>query len=122
TAKDAFLATFERSDGELRHQREYSRRDAARRLDDALERTIADFAWSAERQRAQQTANQPGEILVVSPRWEGEGLEATHQLLVGSKRVARLLGAYAYERDPQFVPQEAKHIQESRLFSHRARL
>ena len=51
-----------------------------------------------------------------------EARQATHQLLVGSKRVARLLGAYAYERDPQFVPQEAKHIQELRLFSHRARL
>src|SRR5208337_3874556 len=91
-------------------------------LEDSLERALADLAFPTQRQGALQTSNQRREILVVSPGRKRDGLEAAHELIVGSERVAGLLSADAHERDAQLVAQEPQHAQEARLLADRARL
>lgn len=64
---DPLLAAHDRGGGQPRHQREDRGRDAARRLEDPLERALADLAFPAQRQSALQTSNQRGEFLVIPP-------------------------------------------------------
>ena len=92
----------------------------AGRLDQPLTREIAEGAFPPQRQRTDEAADQAGEIVVVAPGRQGEGLEAPGELVVGAQRVARRLRTDADERNPQLVAEKAQHVQKSRLFAHRA--
>src|SRR6202034_3129959 len=96
--------------------------DAAGRLDDPPTGEIAKDAFAPQRQRAHQAADQAGEVVVVTPWRQGEGLEAPDELVVSAQRVARRLRADADERDPQFIAEKAQRVEKSRLFAHRAGL
>ena len=111
-AVDPLLAAHDRRDGEPDDNGENQGGDAAGRLDEPLTGAIAEDAFAPQRQRAQQAADQAGEIVVVAPGRQGEGLEAPHELVIGAQRVARRLRADADQRDPQFVAEKAQHVQE----------
>lgn len=107
-----FLATLRRHDGCCCQQPgQFADGALAAREKVAGHIRRGDGGAAAQREGGAKTRQQRQGFLVLLPYWQHDGFKAVLQLVVSANGEIRLPGAHAYQRDTQFIAQEAQQVQ-----------